>query len=64
VAVVKLAVLFFGGQINHRNGPDAMMTSRNVPLRGIADSTMRESAPPGENTGCLTAKFQVSSDQL
>ena len=23
-----------------------MMTSRNVPLRGIADSTKRESAPP------------------
>jgi hypothetical protein len=23
-----------------------MMTARNVPLRGIADSTKRESAPP------------------
>ena len=25
-----------------------MMTSRNVPLRGIADSTKRESAPPAD----------------
>ena len=25
------------------------MTSRNVPLRGIADSTKRESAPPAPN---------------
>jgi hypothetical protein len=46
MAVVKLEKLFFGRRIDHRNGSDAMMTDRNVPLRGIADSTKRESAPP------------------
>ena len=34
------------GLLNDRNGSDAMMTGRNVPLRGIADSTKRESAAP------------------
>jgi hypothetical protein len=46
VAVIKLEILFSGGEIDHCDGPVAMMTGRNVPLRGIADSTKRESAPP------------------
>jgi hypothetical protein len=32
--------------LNDRDGSAAMSTNRNVPLRGIADSTKRESAPP------------------
>jgi hypothetical protein len=47
MAVVKLAVLFSGGHLDHSDGSDAM-TNRNVPLRGIADSTKRESAPPAQ----------------
>jgi hypothetical protein len=43
--VVKLEVLFSGGQIDHHHGSAAMSTNTNVPLRGIADSTKRESAP-------------------
>jgi hypothetical protein len=46
LAVVRLAVLFSAERIDHRNGPDAVMTGTNVPLRGVADSTRRESAPP------------------
>ena len=45
-AVVKLAILLSRGHFSDRNEPDAMSTNRNVPLRGIADSTKRESAPP------------------
>ena len=31
------------GKTSICGGPDAMMAGRNVPLRGIADSTKRES---------------------
>jgi len=44
--VVKLEVLFFGGRINHRNGPGGMKKSKSLSLRENADSTKRESAPP------------------
>ena len=32
--------------LNDHDGSAAMRTNRHVPLRGIADSTKRESAPP------------------
>ncbi|HET9176984.1 MAG TPA: hypothetical protein VFQ24_01340 [Terriglobia bacterium] len=32
--------------LNDRHGPDGVKLNGNVPLRGIADSTRRESAPP------------------
>ena len=44
-AVVKLAILFSGSQVDHCRGPDAMKVIKRVPLRGIADTTKRVSAP-------------------
>ncbi len=39
-----------------------MMTGRNVPLRGIADSTKRESAPPAKGLmGVFKESVQVGS---
>ncbi|HKT10778.1 MAG TPA: hypothetical protein VJW77_03010 [Terriglobia bacterium] len=34
------------GKASICDGRDAMSTNRNVPLRGIADTTKRASAPP------------------
>ena len=37
------------GKTSICDGPDAMSTNRNVPLRGIADTTKRVSAPPAKS---------------
>ena len=47
------------GLLNDRNGSDAMMTGRNVPLRGIADSTKRESAPPAHGQDSVVRGYPL-----
>jgi RHS repeat-associated protein len=50
VAVLKLEVLFSGGQIDHCNGSVAMNTNKSLSLRATADAT-RQASAPAPNTG-------------
>ena len=48
MTAVNLAILFFAGQLNHRNGSAEinMNTVKSLSLREIADTTEHVSAPP------------------
>jgi hypothetical protein len=57
MALVKLAVMLLAESHNNCRGRDAMKLSRNVPLRGTADTKRRVSAPPANQEVAVMRVF-------